>query len=131
MSRTLDEKLARADEVEQALRDGKPHEDIIFYFNTDQSDIVGNDDSVGEAYAIIKCEDAHSGLIVYAKFKGRWSANPHSSRPMIKRLLDSLANQRTEIKQRIEALPYSVHLNGKMFRISRDEALVAVEGESE
>ena len=42
-----------------------------------------------EAYAIVEDEKANAGIIVYAKYKNEWLANPWSTRFLIKWLLDN------------------------------------------
>jgi len=47
-------------------------------------------DDVAEAYCVTSCERASSGIVVYARWDGKWEANPWSTRPLIAHLLDVL-----------------------------------------
>lgn len=44
-------------------------------------------EDVAEEYAIIKYDQAQSGIVVYAKYRGAWKANPWSMRPVVRELL--------------------------------------------
>ena len=41
-------------------------------------------------YAIEKCEDAESGIIVWGLYKDGWHPNPWNTRPIIKELIRRL-----------------------------------------
>ena len=64
---------------------------IIFEWTVpdDHTNFTGHDD-LPEAYRVEKNPDATGGIIVYAKWRGKWEANPWNTRTLIKHLLDKL-----------------------------------------
>lgn len=64
-------------------------EKIIFEWTVpaDHPNITGHDD-LPAAYRVVENEDAACGIIVYAKWRGKWEANPWNTRTLIKHLLD-------------------------------------------
>ena len=46
---------------------------------------------IPEAYRVIECSDATGGgIIIYAKYHGKWEANPWNCRTLVKCLLEEL-----------------------------------------
>ena len=64
-------------------------EKIIFEWTVpaDHPNITGHDD-LPAAYRVVENEDAACGIIVYAKWRGKWEVNPWNTRTLIKHLLD-------------------------------------------
>ena len=78
-------------------------------------------DDVAEAYRVTANEEAASGIVIYAKYYGRWDCNPTNVRPLVRQLLllefnrnedrddaeDAIASQETK-KQWYEDLVQSL-----------------------
>ena len=47
-------------------------------------------DDIAEEYVIEQREEAEAGIVVWAKYHGKWQPNPFSSRPVIAKLLSEL-----------------------------------------
>lgn len=52
------------------------------------------DEDLAEAYRVVKCDEAVSGIIVYFRWKGEWKANPWNTRSLIRHLIDQLSEAR-------------------------------------
>jgi len=63
-------------------------EKIIFEWELpkDYPNFTGHDD-LPEAYRVVEHDKAVGGIVVYARWKGEWEANPWSMRPLIRHLL--------------------------------------------
>ena len=68
---------------------GKPMERIILEWEVpkDFPNFTGHDD-IAEAYRIYENPKACSGIVVEAKYRGEWEANPFSTRALIRHLMD-------------------------------------------
>lgn len=55
-----------------------------------EADQIGKMPDIAQAYAVVLTEQASSGLIVFAMWRGMWEANPWSSRPVIRELMKRL-----------------------------------------
>jgi len=48
-------------------------------------------EDIAEEYCIVEKPEAYSGIILFAKYNGKWMCNPWSPRPIIRHLLVELA----------------------------------------
>lgn len=59
-------------------------------------------DDIAEAYCITEDKKAASGIVIWAKYRGEWSCNPTSVRPLVKYLLEGLesaiADQQSQLR---------------------------------
>lgn len=70
------------------MSDDMPREGRVLYDWTPlPSDQINDTDDIAERYVVIEVPAAISGLIVFAKYRGTWHANPWTSRPLIRHLL--------------------------------------------
>ena len=60
---------------------------IIWAWKPDKKDFTEQDDCLNGYVVVGLDEKCDSGLMLFAKWNGRWEANPWSSRPVIKRML--------------------------------------------
>lgn len=74
--------------------------------------VVENDD-IAEHYAVAECPQAGSGLVVYARYRGEWAANPFNCRPVVRVLLGMLAAKDAVILAEAERIAQQSALLGR------------------
>ncbi len=77
------------------------HEKIIYHWKNPHRRERRVMDNEASEYIIVENKEASSGIVVYGKFNDKWSANPWSSRPLIKQL-------RAENKELLERIEVAV-----------------------
>jgi|LSQX01.2.fsa_nt_gb hypothetical protein len=74
--------------------DELPKMNLVWWWVPEQitGDIPGTPyyDDIATAYAIEIDKNAACGIILWAKYRGKWEPNPYSSRAVIARLLSEL-----------------------------------------
>lgn len=55
-------------------------------------------DDLPEAYRVYESDTATSGVIIEAKFNGKWSVNPWNTRTLVKHLLEDLGRTEAILK---------------------------------
>lgn len=65
--------------------------EIIYLWEVPKNfpNISGYDD-IPEAYRVVREEKANSGILVEARYNGKWHTNPWSMRPVVRHLLEKL-----------------------------------------
>ena len=63
----------------------------VYYWEVpkDHPDFSGHDD-LPEAYMVDEDENCSGGVIIQAKFRGKWEANPWNTRTLVRQLLIEL-----------------------------------------
>jgi len=51
-------------------------------------------EDIAEAYRVVENKMASCGILVYAKYKGKWEVNPWSTRALIRQLVTELSNEK-------------------------------------
>lgn len=65
-------------------------ETIIYFVKVPISQRRDRHSDVAQAYALVKSVTADTGCIIYAKYHGRWEANPWSTRWFVLHLVEKL-----------------------------------------
>lgn len=62
--------------------------DVLFAWTVEESVRANRMDDVAEAYVVESNPMASCGIIVWAKYHGKWEANPFSTRAIVRKLID-------------------------------------------
>lgn len=69
-----------------------PAERIVFRWKPTPLDQVTPYDDIADEYAVISSPHAASGIVLYALYRGEWTANPFSDRALVAHLLKLLGS---------------------------------------
>jgi hypothetical protein len=76
--------------------DGRP---VIWHHASRPEDRKTPFDAIAEEYLVIDEPAAQSGIVVYAKYRGEWAANPFSTRALTVRLLETIKELRMDSRR--------------------------------
>lgn len=79
------------------LPDGVKPEEVLFAWKVEERLRKDPLEDLPDAYLVHKSPEALVGIVIYAKWRGHWQANPFSVRGLVRKLLSLLPKQEISV----------------------------------